>query len=1064
MAIPIPIAERYIGQQPTIEALHAALERARVDEEHCHVLYLEAGGGQGKTFFLRQVPSLIDQQPAFIARIIDLADTENRNGAFLEQAIIDGLGASADRPDQPAPDALASAFAGYYKLREQLERDRDRLVGAAFDARWAEVRVAFAEALNQIALQRPVILRFDTAESLTGEPPEPELQALLASAQNAAGIELRFPSALDLFFAWFSTVIPRLRRALVLICGRPAPEDWPDATLRGRCARLAQVAMQPLTLHPLNKQEIAEYLAEALPEVKPGQIDEAHRVSGGAPLLVASYVWLHMTSRQPRFTSDNQSSFERHLITRVLNPVMPWASFPIKVLAYCLYVLAYARRGLTREQLGAFLAHHNLPAPHESFTDEERQQYADLIARLGEVALVKERPQSGLLYLHDEVHRMIDEWQIADRMGLRGETLRYLRDLAVREHENRLRERASAPAERAALLVAISNRIFYELELDLSTGYLEYLLAQLRLFNNREYELPLLLRDEFWRWINLRATNSETPGRSYQPRRDQLADAPPSQLHLRHLLADDLLWLLRHDLARNENQKVVALGRQALSDFLPQYSDDAYFHYHLKHTVAHALTLYHNQEVLYTGADGYFHEALQIAERMLEEPAMHPAHLAQQEGELQMAERAPEEATGLPRRRFFRAYIKYFLGQTRTLLGYMYRTLQEFERAYAEYQVAYQNFEDFRGESERVTLYLPVSDEMAQIRINQVYVLAHMGQFEEAERLLIELRTAIRHGRISPVRQALIFNVSSILEIQRNRPEAAEAFARRARSLVAGTGNERVLAQVNEQLGIASHELLKHPPYPVDPSAEEYFCAAAEFFRGANERTSLCEVLLNYARYLRTLAHNESRKRNPDRIRMNNWLDRAVHALNQADEAVSGAGSAEHVTLPAVEIIVERAYIERLQHKGREALSALERAEELIRSNPLPRRALLVSATIAFERAWHEAEERQFQAFLRQLLVALVHCRIYARNDRTYLRFWQIIRGDLSTYPQDFLDRAQAILDHADQELPALPPALMVGPLDPKTSQQYEEQWPGIWNEERQFLQNELEIQLSRLG
>ncbi|MGQ9926328.1 MAG: hypothetical protein ACUVS4_05600 [Chloroflexaceae bacterium] len=306
MAIPIPIAERYVGQQPTIDALHAALEHASVDEDRCHVLYLEAGGGQGKTFFLRQVPSLIDQQPAFIARIIDLADTQNRNGAFLEQAIIDGLSANAERPDWPAPDALPSAFAGYYALREQLEHDRDRLVGAVFDARWAEVRVAFAEALNQIARQCPVILRFDTAESLTGEPPEPELQALLASARHAASVELRFPSALDLFFAWFSTVIPRLRRTLVLICGRPAPEDWPDATLRGRCARLAQVAMQPLTLHPLNKQEIAEYLAETLPEVKPAEIDEAHQVSNGAPLLVASYVWLHMTNRQPRFTSANQ--------------------------------------------------------------------------------------------------------------------------------------------------------------------------------------------------------------------------------------------------------------------------------------------------------------------------------------------------------------------------------------------------------------------------------------------------------------------------------------------------------------------------------------------------------------------------------------------------------------------------------------------------------------------------------------------------------------------------------------------------------------------------------------
>lgn len=1042
MSIPIPIAERYIGQQPTIDALHAALERVSVDTDHCHVLYLEGGGGQGKTFFLRQVPSLVDQQPAFIARIIDLADTQNRNGAFLEQTIIDGLRADTDQPYRLAPDVLQPAFTGYYELREQLERDRDRLVGPAFDTRLAEVRAAFAEAMNQIALQRPVILRFDTAESLTGEPPEPELQELLASARRNASVELRFPSALDLFFAWFSAVVPRLRRVLVLICGRPVPADWPDATLVGRCARLAQVTMQRLTLHPLNQQEIAEYLTDALPTFTPPQIDEAHRVSGGAPLLVASYVWLHMTSRQPTFTPGNRNDFERHLITQVLNPIMPWASFPIKVLAYCLYVLAYARRGLTREQLEAFLAEQDLPAPHESFTNEERQQYADLIAHLGEVALVKERPQSGLLYLHDEVHRMIDEWQIADRMGLRGETLRYLRDLAVREHENRLRVPAAEPAERAALLVAISNRIFYELELDLSTGYTEYLLAQLRLFNNREYELPLLLRDEFWRWINLRASDSETEGRSYQPRRDQLTDAPPSQLHLKHLLADDLLWLLRHDLARNENQKVVVLGRQALSDFLPQYSDDAYFYYDLKQIVAHALTLYHNQEVLYTGAEGHFHEALQIAQRVLEEPA------------------------GLPRQRFFRAYIKYFLGRTRTLLGYMYRTVQEFERAYAEYQVAYQNFQEFwnEGEPARVALYLPVSDEMAQIRINQVYVLAYLGDFDEAERLLIELRTAIRHGQISPVRQALIFNVSSILETQRNRPEAAEAFAKRARRLAASTGNQRVLAQVNYQLGIASHELLKHPPYLVDLSAEEYFRAAADFFRSANERTSLCDVLLDNARYLRTLAHNEGRKPNPDRVRMNDLLDRAQHLLDQADEAVSGDPPAGHITLPGVEIAVERAFILRLQHQRADALRVLDEAEDRIRRHRLPRRALLMSATIAFERAWHKAQEHQPREFLQYLLISLVHCRIYARNDRTYLRFWEIIRGDLNSYPPAFLANAQHILDHADHELPASRPALMVGPLDPDTFQRYEEQWPGFWNEERQLLQNEVEIQLSRLG
>ncbi|MCX7790623.1 MAG: hypothetical protein N2378_08285, partial [Chloroflexaceae bacterium] len=442
-------------------------------------------------------------------------------------------------------------------------------------------------------------------------------------------------------------------------------------------------------------------------------------------------------------------------------------------------------------------------------------------------------------------------------------------------------------------------------------------------------------------------------------------------------------------------------------------------------------------------AEEHFREALAIAQRVLEEPAL------------------------LPRQRFFRTYINYFLGRTRTLLGYLYRTVQEFERAYAEYQVAYQHLQNIQneGETSRLTLYLPVSDEMAQIRINQVFVLAHLGDFDEAERLLIELRTAIRHGQISPVRQALIFNVSSILEIERNRPEAAEAFAKRARTLAASTGNERVLAQVNYQLGIASHELLKHPPYLVDLSAEEYFRAAAEFFRSANERTSLCDVLLDYARYLRTLAHNEGRKANPDRVRMNELFDRAEHTLDQADEAVSESPLTGRITLPAVEITVERAYILRLKREREKALRVLDEAEDLIRRHRLPRRALLKSAMIAFERAWHWAQEHQPRAFLHHLLIALVHCRIYARKDRTYLRFWEIIRGDLNSYPRDFLLAAQSILDHADRDLPATPPALMVGPLEPPdTLRQYEDQWPEFWKEECQFLQNEVEIQLSRLG
>jgi len=1035
MNIPIPVAERYIGQNHIVEAITEEVDAVRPAGKRCRLIYLEAGGGEGKTFLLRQVPTLLGESVASVARLIDLGDSQNRNGAFLERAIIEGLAANEGQPYRLPRQRVLAQFAGYTTLRTQFDRDRFRLTREAFDQRRQEVRAAFVEALSQLGRERPIILRFDTAELLTSEPPEPELRELLAAAETEASGELHFPSALNLFFEWFGAVIPRLKNVLVLICGRPATADAGRDTLLARCESLPDLPVRRLTMEPLDEAEVADYMGLVRRDTPPELLAEALRLSEGAPLLLASYAWLHEATRHRAFDVSDRAGFERHLINRVLNPVLPQATFAVQVLAYCMYVLAYARRGLARPQLVAFLEAQGLPKPHSQFTPEERAEYSELIANLGRVALIKERPQTGLLFLHDEVHRLIDEFQIADRMGLRFEALRYLLEQAVKEHEEQLRVRGSSAKERADLLIAISRRIYYELELDPLKGYHQYLLAMLRLFDNREAELPLLLRDEFWRWVNLRARNSQKG--EYQPRREKLAsgDSNPT---LPELVGDDLLWLLRYWLARNENMKAVLVGERALEEFLPRRSADEYFHYDLKQTLAHALTLFYNQDAGELGAAQLFREAIETAMRVSDEPPN-------------------------PNQQFFYDRVDFFLGRAQTLLGYLHRTLLEFEQAVSQYNAGYASYQRYQQRADRreAELYLPVSDLIAQIRINLVYVLARLGQFDEAQRVLAELRSAVRQGNVSKVRQALINNVSSMLEIERNRPEEAEIFAKQARRLAAETGNERVLAQVNAQLGTASTELMKHPPYLLDTAAEEYFHAAIAFFKTANEKTSLCEVYLAYARYLRTLALNERRKPAPDKVRVAAFLNRATNTLTMA-KAVVHELNLKSVTLPDIEITIEQAFVLRLQEEPVAAQAQIAGAEELLVAPNLPRRALIVAATLAFERAWLAARGGQVAPMLNELLVALVHCRIYARNDRTLLRFRKIIRENFALFPVPMLEEAQRLLDAAGDALPSTPFRLMIAVPDATMEQAYQAEWPSLWEEEVSFLQNEIEILLTK--
>ena len=1035
---PIHQAQRYIGQSETIVGLQQLLDAARSNAA-CRVAYIEASGGLGKTFLLMKLPDLIGPQRAYIVRIIDLNDTNNRNSSFLEDAIIEGLRTTKGQAYRVNDAEWQAAFAHHRALRQRFDIERGRLAGAELERRRHELRATFIESLNTISAQRPLILRFDTTESLMSEPPEPALAELLAQVGVDEGGPLTFPSALDLFFGWFADVIPQLKKTLVVLCGRHPEGAQNGLSLYERCQTLPALTTTQFTLDTLSRPEAAEYLkamaAENAPALKSTVIEDAYTLTEGVPLLLASYAWLLDMDHAPAFSSTviNRRTFERHLVGKVLNPTGPMP-FDRQLLAYCLYLLSYARRGLYREQLDSLLRSLNCPKAYATFTAEECQQYTQLFARLGEVALIKERPQEPLLYLHDEVHRMIDELQIADTLDLRDEVLERLLALAHTEVAEKRKRRARTLQDRAALLVAISNRIYYALEISPVVGYHQYLQESIRFFD-RERDLALILRDELWRWVNMRATDAE--GRVYQPKRKQLtglarnvpnrndyatSGEQPLTLRLHEIQTDDLVWLMKYYIACNENLKAVRVGEQAYREFRPLRLDDAFFKFDLALHLAIALNRFHNQEVLESDAPRLFEEAIALAEQVRDNPTLFPAS-------------------------FFKDRVNTFLGLARNEYGYMWRSVLDYDKAAEQYTKALRIYASITGASETV----------AQIKINLAYVYARMGNFDAAQKILAELRRDIRQNPVSADRHALILNNSSILETERGRPDDAEAFVLQARDIVAPTGNERVMALINAQFGRVRHEKIKRPPYEVDTAAEEYFQAAIAFFQQAGEGARVCDTQVVHARYLRTLALNERRRAHGggDVQLVKRWFQAALNELNAAEQTITTKRDSKVVSVVQAEIDMERAFIYRLRQQPDEAAKQLDRAEDLLRSHALPRSALVIAANVAFERAWLLADQGRWAPTVRQLLVALAHCRLFALNDRTRIRFYDVIRLESALLSHEILQQIVDVLSSA--EATTQPKERDVIPLGAPT-----EHWATYWYEELAALQTMIEVQLHK--
>jgi len=995
----IPRSPHYVGQKAVLEVLHHHFAEVCTSPV-CRVVYIEAPGGIGKTFLLQKLPELIGREhnPA-IARIIDLSDVDARVGSAIEARIIAGLAVNdPDRQWYRLPDTTIDAiFEPYRQFRQRYERERGQVTQRERDAMAAESRRLFVENLNALSAERPVVLRFDTAEAVVGESPLPELEFIQQEFPTSAGLiaqwmvgdqpatehgERSLPTHLA---GSLAGVLPALQHVLVVICGRPVGER---ASLYDACAPVTSLDSRRCTLAPLSPTDTAAYLrlefAQTMADTDAVQhaatlAEEAYRQTDGHPLLLACFAQMHRDPAGLPLSAtyiENRAAFEEHLVTTVLNPIAQHTPFARRTLIYCLYILNYARRGLHPAELRACLEQLAYPRPHDTFSAEEREQYEQTLQTLPGVALVKEWPGTDLLYLHDEMHRIIDESRMPDTLGMRDEVLDFLVNLA----QQRQRDAEALPVTQidvaTQVLLTTANRIYYELTRRPDAGYERYLATMLQWLNQRECEHALILRDELWRWMNVSASDlTGSPGEKRWPNRERFRAV--SRRELRDLAGDDVVWLVKYHLCRDEPDRARRIASLAREHLAAQLKRDDFFRVELDIAEGRALSRL-GQEPQH--ALDLFDDVKALLER---DTVLHP---------------------------FLAPRASYYLGDAYTLSGYVQRTLREYDRATADYVNARKYLAAYQRQP---GADIDVTEMRAQASINLAYLDVQQGNFDRAQRLMRQLTSPDELSDLSPYYQALALNVRSIVEMNIGNRDLARTLVTEAWKIAGRIRQQRLLGLVSRQYGVVLHELMKGSRQP-DEQASTYFADAELLF--SNDAPNLIETLDERSKYERTMAM-VFRERGDVGV-ANEWLAHAEEHINAAERLLAS----REPNVVQAQMRQGRAFIYRIRDDLATAETLLAEAATILRAARMPRYALIIAGSVAFEyaqiavrRAAIAAQavdvdptqrvvlRRQARLAASYYADALAHCFVFADDSRTRRIFERLINTDFDTMHDEAL-------------------------------------------------------------
>jgi tetratricopeptide (TPR) repeat protein len=473
----------------------------RIGRGGIHLLYLQGGGGIGKTAVLQAILEKSQRggkaealPGCCVAReIIDLYHVDVHTAEGLIRKIVQVLG--------------EWSFEGTGKALAALERAR--VVGDmdAASEQGKALQETFVEEFASLT-EDGVVLAFDTLEVLEYER-DP--------FQEELGQEVPAHSAGE----WlFRTFFPALRgNAIVLLAGRPGNLQERLEALREQNPR---IIFRHILLEALSEEETREYLkAVAQAEGKRGDADAAarlwafceergdvvHFLTGGRPILLALVGDMvgHGWTLPPPFscTIDElrqrdigtwRQEMEQALIVGIQESPTP--------IGATIRTLAWLRKGAAPELLARVMDLKTADGAWDVYTVTG---YLDQVAQL---ALVKVRPGDRRVFLHDEMYALLEGYILQrcsqeERDRVYTSIRDYYREL-TRELEQHIEQFPTvAVSLQARLHQALVEEMHYRLRHNPPMGFAMYFWLAEEALGGRDIEMDMLLRTEFLRTIGM---------------------------------------------------------------------------------------------------------------------------------------------------------------------------------------------------------------------------------------------------------------------------------------------------------------------------------------------------------------------------------------------------------------------------------------------------------------------------------------------------------------------------------------------------------------------------------
>jgi hypothetical protein len=932
---------KHIGHLPQKNLIQQTIEQVMTDRR-TRAIYIEAEGGLGKTHLLEQSPDIIAElfDDVRAPAIIDIYDYANHNTTRIENQLVLSLQAEyAGQPYRLANDQVRRFFDRYDTLYAHYTNDPSTSGSFALTQ-------MFVRCWNAMAAYYPLLIRFDTIEKLF----------VRATPQGAlVGDEVGITSA-KLVLEWLEMVLPLLRQTLVIFSGRPIPDNPLVNLLR----RLNMLVDDVQVLYPLtDPQDIAAYVQYATEINDPEELAHIQQITEGRPLLLTCYVEQQQQRLPITGEPQNRREFEASLIETILNPtVQPDLSH--QSLAYALYMLSYARRGMQRSEL------------HTLFNRLKIEHDPNVIENISLLALVKtirmrepENPniERELLFLHDEIYQLIDANNQPDELGLREATLSYLCETS---HAYVL----STEGRGITLLHAMSNHLYYELTHDIVRGYNTYADYIDYLLSMRQDRDAVILADTFWSTMT---TSVQTEHGETFPYFAALEQHP--DLHYEAIMRDEQLRRVKLLSIRDHLNPALELA----NDLFAQFTNDGILPIQASNNWQDYPAPYLFIDLSITWAS----IAVQVTpfeNPSLEEYLEHLIELLQQPNHTDA--RLERDA-------------QRFLSEIYSLRGQLSERQQQYESAIASLGEGRDIFLSYRA-SQRENELLPsswYSFRLAEMINTLAIAHARIGDFEYA--LEISKRVLSQHIEgASNYYRALFYNTNAQISMYRNDFEQANKAALAARRAADRADIPRTNGLVRWTMLMIDRRRMNENQQP-NPDLSEIFEESIRLLK--HEPTTLCSLYNDYARFERDISylyrlHNENET-------AQQYDQRALEHLNLAISYLP-----PNAVIKRLDLLETQASVYNNMgdiEKTKQLLSQIEAQMHL----DLPRYRYILCGKIALQRALVAGQEGDYQETMLQLTIALARVMLFALKHRYRESLEYIISSLLQHLPLEELNQ-----------------------------------------------------------